>query len=63
MGAALDDSATDREIDREQKRVTAAISAARRRAFDDAIEIIMNLTEPGELAPASYFTEALRRAR
>ncbi len=63
MGAALDDMATDREIDREQKRVAAAISEARRAAFDEAIKIIMALTEPGEGAPASYFAHALERAR
>ncbi len=37
--------------------------AARRLAFDEAVEIILALTEPGERAPAGHFASALKRAR
>ncbi len=50
MGAALDDMATDREIDREHKRVAAAISEARKEGMEwaarGADEMAMSQSSP-----------------
>ena len=40
-----------------------AIAQARLKALDEAVKIIMSITEPGEMAPASYFAQALEDAR
>ncbi len=45
MGAALDDRATDREIDREHKRVMAAVSEARKEGMERAAGICDRLAD------------------